>query len=298
MTKEDKFVLRLTESIKGAINEELGISDEVTEALHTIIEELKNDYKRSFAVPTHIRGVKRRFGAFEVNVFGEKLIVNWECYDYQNLDRLDDYPINTFGHYIKKSDKQSQQALIIKLLSLSGKLNYHSMYETIRHELHHFYEDVKRGFKRLPKMDLYNYATRLLHKYPEYDIRHMIGEILYISFDFEQRAFYNGTYEFLKSNIDVAYNFNLKIQQTPMFSHLLYLNTCIDELKSIGEENWTENELTWDVADILKCDYKITYNKLLKMARKTVKDLSLGIGKAIIKAKDDYNGEYYVTFER
>ena len=295
---ENKLIQRLTENIKEAINEELGIADEVTDAIHTVIDELKNDYSRSFSVSTSIRGITRRFGSFIANIFGEKLTVYWECFNYQNLELFKKHPITTTGHYIKKTNKQPQQALIIKLLSLSGKVNYHSMRETIRHELHHFYEDVKRGFKRLPKMDLYKYATHLMNTYQTYDIRHMVGEIIYMSFDFEQRAFYNGTYEFLKSNIDVAYNFNLKIQETPIFGHLLYLNICIEKLESLGKENWVKDGLTKDIADVLKCDYKITYDKLLKMARKAVKDLSLKIGKAIIKAKEDYNGEYYITFSR
>lgn len=291
---KNKLILRLTESIKDAINEELGIADEVTAALYTIQEKLKEDYKQSFSVSTGIDGITRRFGGFDVNVFGEELKVSWNCYNYQNFELLQQHPMNTLGQYIKKTYDSPPELRII-ILSLQGNINYSITYDILRHELHHFYEDVKRGFKPLRKRELYKYA-RQLHKYPKNDIRNMVGSIIYMSFKHEQTAFYNGAYEYLMTNTDVACNFRMKIQDTPMFGNLQHLYKCIDALESIGEENWKNGYHTREMADKLKYYYNITYNKLLKIGRRAVKEIVAKLGRAVIKAQDDYEGEQYITF--
>ena len=293
----NKYVLQLTESIKNAINEELGIADEVTDALETIKEGLKNSFKNEFEKPTRVDGITYRSGKFETNIFGEKLTVYWECYNYQNENLKKQHKLPATGYYIKKDGNESAK-LIISMQALRGKININKILETTRHEIHHFYEDVKKDFKPLKKIKLYKYAHALMNNFHYTDIRHMIGNIIYISFEHEQRAFYNGAYEFLSANIDVAYNFNLKIQETQMFIHMEYLKECIEEIENIGQENWEKNKFTKDISIHLKNKFNITYDKLLKMANKSLKNLAVGIGKAIIKVKNDYNGEYYIAFDR
>lgn len=293
----DKYVLQLTESIKNAINEEFGIADEVTDALYTIKEELKKSFKNEFEKPTRVHGITYRSGNFETNIFGEKLTVYWECYNYQNENLKNQHILPATGRYIKKDGNETAK-LLLSMQALRGKININKTLESTRHEIHHFYEDAKNGFKPFQKRELYKYACDLMNSFHYTDIRHMIGNIIYISFEHEQRAFYNGAYEFLLANIDVAYNFNLKIQETQMFKHMEYLKECIEEVENIGQENWEKNKFIKDISSHLKDEYNITYDKLLKIAHKSLKNLSLKIGRAIIKAKIDYDREQYITFDR
>lgn len=277
--------------IRQILNEEQGISDEVSVALFDIEKKLEKAIEPSRETVVDLYGTTLKNGTFTVNLFGEVLAVDWRFFSFKKEIYKELANIQT-AQYAKKTEENKTPKITLRIPSVRGKYDTLKIYEALRHELQHFYDDVKYRFKSRFDYNLYKLSLDMMesdHKKYNYEI----GLILYLSVKFEQQAYLNGTYEYL-----VRHENPLNVRENILETNLYRLK---DELKQtlallkrytpdqIYQYPYSRNNLL-----ILKQHHNLTISKIIKIGEETLQRLIRCIGRVLTKVEKDISDNYKI----
>lgn len=286
---------KLSDEIINFINEDRGVSDEVSQIAmvitSNIIKEISDAINQEDILPNQYF---ERKGDYLFSGYGIKINVQWSFYNVGDSSQITNEMRTSAVANISKHE------MTVTLLSVNMRYDISSFKETIQHETMHFFENYKRGYapyKEQGRYDkAYNYLKQNAGDSTNNDvldetsktilkIRRYIAEIIYISTAYEQRAFANGAYSYLMLHQkDAAFKFSTAIQGTKLFDWLKEIEDAIKFLAEYnGEPELLESELE---------EYKIDRFELMSIAKGARKNLIRQMGRIISKAIDDTEKQY------
>lgn len=284
--KEYMILNEISLKINEAINEELGIADEVRDKSaklrDDVINRLKNIEKSIVE-----SGVSEKKDNFQIEIANKKVFVQVHYYNFRDKT----YYLN----FIKKSGPIGHSSLsndgrfnviLLNFYSISGYIDEKDLYDSIQHEVEHIFQQVKAK-KTFGKSDLYLYAYKNLSN--EQLENRILALISYMSNKFEQDGYINGLYAFLKDNYKLMATRD-DIKESPVYSKLTDLIYAKDFL--IKNKN---NVKLKEEIEYYQKNFNLNYNEFIRLVTSSINDITKKIGRTIIKFKNDMlkSGTHY-----
>lgn len=274
--------------INELMYEERSISDEVilmsTEVFFRIMSEIQPN-----SLSTDM-GSKYEYnhGKFKYSKLNISFNVSWKFYN------IGDKTPRTAKMKEFSSSDLANKAINITIVAINGKINTDSIIESIQHEMSHFFETSKRQGNPYKNMFQYKLAVAMLQMRKKFTKAMIaIAEIIYISYDFEQRAFGNGAYRYLMNHTDDFFNnFDNAIRETKLYKYLTYLD---ENIEFLTKNKKIENE----IRETLK-RFEISYEDFMDLAKSAREGIVKMCGRIKSKAIDDYEktGNVHRCFDR
>ena len=254
--------------LKFVIEEELGISEEVMLLANKSARKIVDEYKPGYTL--------------KVTPFSEKCGEYTILFDMRDFDKLSE--AQKEGAEYKGVTYFTKKEIVVFGFTVRGKLLLPNLYEVLQHELKHvfdLYKANKEGF--FNTYDEYGiYATAADHarsKTVPYELK-TIGYAIYLSHDFESRAFESGTYGYLMNQDLHFIGDEVKaVKETMYYKRLMYVRYAYDFIMKNEKE----------AEDIARTYYGKSYKWLKKKVTVALKQTRRQIGRAVAKVRKDYD---------
>ena len=277
-------VVKLLEGIDRAMQEERHIATVVSVTTTDICDKLFKEIRNTQPIRKEGRSIK--YGQFSSEIANVKIMVIWRIDNF--LQRNQEIRARNSFHV----DVQRKE-LYANIITVQGGLNKSAIYEGIQHELSHLYEAIMgsghlsspKQYKRYAQANNNLSNSNQVQTSKMRDIKGVVSSVLYISEDYEQRAFANGAYQYLMQNTnDYFYNFDNAIQETKLFQILANFSDYYVFIKELGPyDNDLQNEIK---------QYKgLSYNKLINLCLRTKRNLERLLAQVKEKAIQDTRRE-------
>ena len=272
----------LLNEIAGKVNEELGISNEVTDAVNHLISLVANDIRRLPTQHDYFKSGKIKNAEF----FGKKCTLTYNVLyvSTRNAARYARTPGNIPGYY-----DEFDNVFHTTLFYLGDEHKYVDFKGVTQHEMEHFFQLVKTGkttFLNPEQNEMYFKGANLLRE-SDYG-KHVVGLLIYYSCRFEETAFVNTLYRMIMNqpNDDPI----SVVKSTSFYNNIMVLKRAVSYC---DQSNITNKGKQIEAA--CRSEFGKSLNWFVKLTNKTVKRYMRGFGRAITKAKLDLeranNGE-------
>lgn len=265
--------------IKIVINEELGIAEKVKMAVYDVIEQIKESLKNPITTKMLYNNVKLVNSKLKVDGFEKIVNVYVNYYNFYDkrafYEHCNEYEIEG-GRYIGK------RMVEINCYGISGGIDeqklFDSVYDTIGHEMEHQYQGFNGSYGLNNGVPLYDIVSYYIG-YADGTIERIIADMLYGSFDFEQDAFVNGMYFYLKKIGDIIPEWS-DVMDTDAYHRLCKMKIGYKKLQNnINNPEWIK---------ICKKGFKKNPSDILHIVYGGIKRLESKIGKVFIKLRKDF----------
>ena len=299
--KISKIFEIIQNDINYSINESLGISEIISSESKRVCSLIEKDiqatdkklidsgvgYKNGNTKLTVFENMYTIKGKY---VFPIQIDFRWEYYNFRdNFYKekfLDKNGIQTGGDSVlilnqhkRKNGKYENAFINLMILSLSGQINENHFIDTISHELRHLLEvDIpSKQFSDLGLMSLVKTNLNSSNK-----TKRLISKIIYICNKHEITAFVQGFYDFINIEKWKYGSVDKAVEHSESYNMLISLKELINEAKQIQQ--------TRDFIDCVNeySKYNINSNNFIKNAERIYYTILNRIGKAIIKAKENF----------
>ena len=254
--------------LKNLILEELGISEEVKILTGRLVRQIVSEYHQGYEI--------------KFTPFSKK------CGEYTVVFDFADYPSKVIAQKNMNGFKAvtffPKHRIIINGYTVRGKIPEDMLAEVLQHELKHIFDLYKSSregfFKSSNDAEVYRIAAIQATNDSLPDELRAIGYAVYLSHNFEDRAFESGTYAYLmRQNLSFIGDEIEKVKDTMYYKRLMFVRYAYDFIN--------ENR---DRAEGIATSI---YGKTLKWLKKTV-TASLNstrrqIGRAVAKVRNDYD---------
>ena len=269
----------IEEAIEQQINEALSIANDVITVSNDLENMLMSAIKETKTLIHVGKGTKKE-GSFLYNRYGLKFMVKWERFNYSTK------PLNIMNLQTQGSTSIKENTLFFRFVIYSGKLNRKEIFDTVQHEVSHYYEQLLWG-KSYNTGGNYETASNILQTRNEEQIKLAIAVVIYAKCKYEHRAFTNGVYQFFLQSNDYYSGFAHIIKKSPIYQAIIQVrkakNIILDYLKNYGSE-----KLNASLADYVGIDAE----KIIDMANMAERGLLYGLGRAKTKALMDYRAKH------
>ena len=272
MDKNTKLLFEINEKMY----EERSISNEVTLMSTEIFYRIMGKIQ-PYSISTDMGNqFEYKHGNFIYSKLNISFNVSWDFYNVG-----DKTPRTPKMKQFASSDI-GKRTISVTIVAVNGKINNDSIWESIQHEVSHFFETSKRKGVPYKNMFQYKLAVTILQQEEKFtDIMVAIAEIIYISNKFEQRAFGNGAYRYLMNHTDdYFHNFNNAIKKTKLYKYLTLIDNDIELLKD-------NSDAEYEITETLK-RFEIPYEDFMDLAKSAREGLVRMCGRIKSKAIDDY----------
>lgn len=258
--------MKLFEEIVQQINEELGVSDLVTNTTNNIISAIIKDNKIN-------KKFKGRIENF--NVFGINISVIYQIYVVNTINDI----INIVTDNPGRTDRTLNiYTTIVYVKELNKYIDYNG---TTQHEIEHLYQTIKSKKLLLhpESADMYKTACNLV-EYGSTIYDGIVGYVVYYNNKFEKDAFANDTYRQIIDNprekpIEIVKN-------TDVYQNIGTISRYVNSKSSKVKQK---------IEDVTFKNFGKHYNWWLNMAKKVIANYKNKMGKVIVKAEKDLYGE-------
>lgn len=246
--------------ILNSINEERGIARDVFSATNEILEYVKKKYPSVAS------------GNFKIMIYNKRVDVTWVVYN--NSDRGK-------SQTIFNPDGSIRVNYVFR--AHDGVLDTAAAMESIQHELEHLWEKLHYG-KPYKDQNLYQYGRELMNS--DFVFDNIIGDILYLSRNWEQRAYYNGLYGYLINSRNNGKSELENMKETQIFKGL---TTLIDDVKLLKQAMNTYQDKPMAVVTVNKLHerFKLTLNDIVNIGEETIRRITREIYRTVHKAMED-----------
>ena len=269
----------IEEEIGLQINEALSIANDVITVSNDLGNMLISAIKETKAF-THVGKGTKKEGSFLYNHYGLNVNVKWERFNYNTKFR------NLMGLQNQGSTSVKGNTLFFRFIIYSGKLNRKEIFDTVQHEVSHYYEQLLWG-KSYNTGKNYETASNVLQTRNEEQIKLAIAVVIYAKCKYEHRAFTNGAYQFFMQSDDYYSGFAHIIKKSPIYQALIQVkkakNIILDYLKDYGPEKLNASLGDYDGIDA---------EKIIDMTNMAERGLLYGLGRAKTKALMDYRAKH------
>ena len=270
------------DKLREILFEEMSISDEVRALTYAIGYRIESDFNSTQKYKEN--GVSVKKGNFDFEKDGIELNIDWKAF-YYNITEEEDLPEK--GASFRK-DKNGDITIHVDFIVNNGTIERKRMYQSIQHELSHLFEFQNKG-NGFKNQNRYNLAyDTLLHS--EVGVRYDINLVIYLSFKEEQVAFGNGAYSFLMRSKDFDSGFENAVKQTKIFKYL-------GHVKDIYQDILNRSPYDAEVVFALN-EHHLSREQFLVIARRTIKNLTWYMGRAVAKALKDYKDKNIAYFHK
>lgn len=262
--------------INEKMNEERSISNEVTLMSTEIFYRIMGKI-HPYSISTDMGNqFEYKHGNFIYSKLNISFNVSWDFYNVG-----DKTPRTPKMKQFASSDI-GKRTISVTIVAVNGKINNDSIWESIQHEVSHFFETSKRKGVPYKNMFQYKLAVTILQQEEKFtEVIIAIAEIIYISHKFEQRAFGNGAYRYLMNHTDdYFHNFNNAIKKTKLYKYLTLIDDDIELLKD-------NSDAEYEITETLK-RFEIPYEDFMDLAKSAREGLVRMCGRIKSKAIDDY----------
>ena len=267
-------------NVEALIRESRMISDIVTSITEYVGECLKEKLRTALWTVKPGKGpVSKKEGEFDYNNIGISFKVKWRLENHEIQEKDDAQVFKCSAHADYKVP-----LLEIVVAAVNGRYCRNDLYETIQHEVSHFFERGKRG-KEYKTAANYNLAIKKMDDNKTVE-EEAVARAIYICHKFEQRAFANGAYQYLMKSTDFSNKFENSIKYTRLYGWMvgaeelrMFLSQCTDTKDDI--EKYCKQ-------------YGYTLNKLLKLLNRTINNMAKIAERVKSKAIDDSRRIYGV----
>lgn len=261
-------------NVDALIRESKMISDIVISITEYVGECLKEQLVTTPWVIKPSKGpISTKEGEFKYNNIGISFKIKWKLENHE-IQEEDDVQVFKCSAHVE----YNPPLLDIVVAAVNGQYSRNDLYETIQHEVSHFFERGKRGKE-------YKTATNYKKAVKKMDDGKTVEEIavaraIYICHKFEQRAFANGAYQYLMKSTDFSNGFENAIEHTRLYGWLI----GAEELRMILSQCTDSKD---EVEEHCK-QYGYTMNRLLKLLNRTINNMAKIVERVKSKAIDDY----------
>lgn len=259
----------LTEEIFEAIDEELGIANQVSNAACQISSFVLDNVckqEKSRVKP----GIFSNTSRFKRKIFGQD--INFEI---KNMYFSDSKQYFAYRKLYKKNANgyfSSTNTIHIEVDYINGWHDRETLEGAIQHELEHIFQNVNAGYApqktKQYKLASANYANKD-------SVISLVSMIVYFSEEREIFAFANQAYQAL---MDRDSSPREDIENTKLYFVYITLKKGVDFLEK-ESENYEINKIV--------AEFGMTREKLTEKCRRAVKECAKYIGRVIVKAEKD-----------
>ena len=263
--------------IKRAINEELGINQEVYNAANKVLSlirsdaenKLKNeDYSKTFDGNAYVIR-----GEFPFTITGEEIMVIYNSYVFQNQE--------TYSYYIRKYPRRLMNATasyskddcqIFVVYNYTKENGYdESIYDRVQHELEHLFQEIHKN-GAFPSSDLKERVNKGLGMRMKEPNIFKASFILYCSRNYEQDACANGLYSWLQNGTT---NKNNIVKSSGLVKNRRICLKYINDLEALINDKVESNK----ISDFLG----ISLGRIIKKGDKACEEMKNKANRTIFK---------------
>ena len=281
--------MNFEENIEEIITEELGVSEEVKNETSKVINSIANDIVKTIKENNYTPGrlfltLNRTFV-----LFGEKIVFGCRCYLYCDSYEIENFKTKKIKEAIFHEGKNPSENWI----EINAAFNFETErveidYGSVQHEIHHFYQYLKKEKNILKEPFWGTYQRSVARKRnPRHKTDIIVGSILYYATNIERDAIINNFYMVVVRSKPELEMENLKADNH--YKDIKFIQNWIDS----GGLDPKNKELVNTVSE-----YNISFQHFCNIARAVVKIYTRNIGRAIIKARQDKEkaGDKQLTF--
>lgn len=283
---KNNLIFETNNEINDVLNEERSIASQVTDLSIEIFYSIVDNIKTIREETPISDGLYYKTGKIQDFTLLDKTIhIQWQYFNFNDKETLQSFnnplPLSNFR---KLNDNECLLQIVI--VAVNNHFEQQRFMETIQHELSHCWESINSNtnFKGLK---IYNVAKQLMNDNNQY--KQYIGNILYLSKKWEQRAFANGLYSYLM-NCQQPELWQINIRKTQLYNALIYLKNAVNELTLIHEP--LQHPFLRTTLLFLRNHYGLQFDDLIKIGNKTIKNITRIIGRTLSKVQDDYNKKF------
>lgn len=264
-----------------SLSEERHISAEVTKLTNTVASTLQQAIRQTTSVQYDEPNVTVKRGQFAVVVDGIRLHVIWEFYN--NLKPMEYKPKVRNKAFVKRDTLQ----IFLCFVGSNGTVDKAFLYQTVQHEMCHFYELLKRDKKPFEKSyGLYKLASTMLASHRTHQ-ELALAYIISCSRNFEIRAYGNGAYQYMMQCGDYEDRFEGSMRKTLLYQNYECLKWAEDVLNHT-QSNSKEMKEALQPYEALGYSYDDFIKTLHYALNNSIKLLGVVRSKAIDDFKEKY----------
>lgn len=264
------------------ITEELGIADQVDRVSTAILYQIIDKLKECDHTELIFDGVKKGTISFKHDIHGNNALITVYHYNFRDKEVFEQHKeeIDCYDGASMKSGKMCW--VNISCYSISGALQKHDAMETIQHEVEHIFQDSK-GDKSVFNFNPH-YSNAAQYIYSIDTIKRSLAQCVYLSFRFEQDAYTNGLYGYLKQKGNPIPNWS-DIADSDAYMTLMKFENALAYI----EENKDNEELINECRE----KYNMTPQHLINISKKSIKRLYTAFAKVLMKIRNEKINEGY-----
>lgn len=264
--------------VRRVLNEELGINPIVAKATDDVINQIlsKSEDEMFMLYPNKNRHYTNKTFNFDYELAnGVTVRIGTGIVDFKDYDEYAEFKTNYPKEYrILSSGRTSQNVgsplrIAVYVIRVGGQVIPEN-YEILQHEIEHAFQRIMKNGSLSKNKKKYNKYTDAMRKSAEPLIR-KVGRVNYLSYHYEQDAFANGLYAFLKhSDCDVS-NIDDIIKSSLFYKTLNEMRRAVSFWESkLGDE---------ETEAILRENFNYGVDVVLKRAKKAVNEFVKRLGR-------------------
>lgn len=272
----------IKKKLYDVITEELGIADLVSkisiDILYKAIEGLNNDKN-----PIKILDVlSKKTISFKYDINGTNVLVTVYNYNFKDKEAFEEH-CKDYDCYTGMSMKNGSLCFMdIHCYSINGALDKPSAMDAIQHEVEHFFQDSEGDESVFRFYPNYTNASQYIYSINSEDRN--LAQCIYMTYRFEQDAFVNGLYGYLKQKEKRIPEWN-DIFDSDAYANIVKFENAIEYL----ENNKDDGQLI----NTCREKYNMTVQHLINISRKALKRIYNSIGKVLVKIRNENIKEGY-----
>lgn len=264
--------------VRRVLNEELGINPIVAKATDDVINQIlsKSEDEMFMLYPNKNRHYTNKTFNFDYELAnGVTVRIGTGIVDFKDYDEYAEFKTNYPKEYrILSSGRTSQNVgsplrIAVYVIRVGGQVIPEN-YEILQHEIEHAFQRIMKNGSLSKNKKKYNKYTDAMRKSAEPLIR-KVGRVNYLSYHYEQDAFANGLYAFLKhSDCDIS-NIDDIIKSSLFYKTLNEMRRAVSFWESkLGDE---------ETEAILRENFNYGVDVVLKRAKKAVNEFVKRLGR-------------------
>lgn len=264
--------------VRRVLNEELGINPIVAKATDDVINQIlsKSEDEMFMLYPNKNRHYTNKTFNFDYELAnGVTVRIGTGIVDFKDYDEYAEFKTNYPKEYrILSSGRTSQNVgsplrIAVYVIRVGGQVIPEN-YEILQHEIEHAFQRIMKNGSLSKDKKKYNKYTDAMRKSTDPLIR-KVGRVNYLSYHYEQDAFANGLYAFLKhSDCDVS-NIDDIIKSSLFYKTLNEMRRAVSFWESkLGDE---------ETEAILRENFNYGVDVVLKRAKKAVNEFVKRLGR-------------------
>lgn len=271
----------------NSLTEERHISDETTIETLRIVDELISNVKIKHGSQLNGYKYKKITGGFETVLFDVNVKINYIVhYFYDSNVWYARNPKPTFG----ASYASSSKTINVECIYIDGDFDRRKLDGSLKHEITHMYQGLKKGGKLLAtrKSSLYDTVASVFMDNRANEYERMLANIAYLTFNEERAAFLQDIHGFLMATCKDSKNVDYLYSQSDGYKQFYHSYRSWEWLSD------KHNQENPRLMEALKSRFNgKTVGWFLRNGDNAIKDFLNKLKSVLAKAKDDIDGRKF-----